>query len=163
MADFTKGEKVMKSSYYLLSLAIIAITAGCNQSSDSGKGASGDNQSYVSDSSRASAPSDTTSRTNRADNTGVNTRDRSDETLTPGDQGGNSSDREVTRRIRKALTSDQQLSTDAKNIKIITTDGKVTLRGPVNSEQEKSTIDSLAKQNGATSVDDQLEVAAKHQ
>lgn len=87
-------------------------------------------------------------------------RDRSDATLTPGDQGGSEADREITRRIRRALSSNDQLSTDAKNIKVITLDGKVTLRGPVNSPEEQKTIDSIVKDNGGTAVDDQLEVKA---
>src|ERR1041385_8893131 len=66
------------------------------------------------------------------DNTAVNARDRDDNTLTPGDQGTSEADREVTRNIRRALMKNDQLSTTAKNIKIITVNGKVTLRGPVN-------------------------------
>lgn len=159
----------MQNVKYLLSLAVLSLLLGCNRS-DSGTGASVDNQTTSSGSSSAPAssretrsattPNDNSASAVQPDNTGKNVRDRSDASLTPGDQGGNEADRETTRRIRHALTSNDQLSTDAKNIKVITVDGKVTLRGPVNSAEEQKTIESLAKQNGGTTVDDQLEVKA---
>jgi len=81
--------------------------------------------SYVSRDSR------TNSALNREpDNIGINARDRSDLTLTPGDQGSSDSDRQITAEIRRAITANDQFSTEAKNIKIITINGKVTLRGP---------------------------------
>src|SRR5687768_13853172 len=69
-----------------------------------------------------------------ADNTDRNKRDRDNATLTPGDQGNTKEDIEVTRQIRRALMKDKSLSTTAKNIKIITKDGAVTLRGPVKTD-----------------------------
>lgn len=97
--------------------------------------------------------------TKEADNTGKNVRDRSGETLTPGDQGTTKEDIEMTRNIRKALMDKNELSTTAKNIKIITADGKVTLRGPVNSTEEQQSIVAIAQGvPGVTSVDNQLEV-----
>jgi len=163
----------MQKLKYLLSLAALSLLLGCNRS-DTGTGASVDSQTTSSGSSSAPATApassrdaastttapanDTSASAVQPDNTGKNVRDRSDASLTPGDQSGNESDREITRRIRRALTSNDQLSTDAKNIKVITVDGKVTLRGPVNSAEEQKTIESLAKQNGGTTVDDQLEV-----
>src|SRR5687767_888389 len=66
-----------------------------------------------------------------ADNSAKNVRDRGDETLTAEDQGGSPDDRKVTQAIRKALLdSPGYFSLSAKNIKIITENGKVTLRGP---------------------------------
>jgi hyperosmotically inducible protein len=56
----------------------------------------------------------------------------------------NPADRETTRQIRSALTSDKSLSTYARNVKIITRNGDVTLKGPVRSEDEKSTIEAKA-------------------
>jgi hyperosmotically inducible periplasmic protein len=95
------------------------------------------------------------------DNTGRNVRDRGGETRTPGDQSENEADRTITQNIRKALTSDDSLSTNAKNIKIISNEGVVTLRGPVNSEKEKAAIEAKAKQiAGVKNVDNQLEVAS---
>lgn len=94
-----------------------------------------------------------------ADDTGRNVRDRDDRTLTPMDQGGSEQDRSITAEIRRAVTDRDELSINAKNVKIITRDGVVTLRGPVKSPAEKTTIASLAKQaNGVKRVDDQLEV-----
>jgi hypothetical protein len=159
----------MQNIKYLLSLAVLSLLLGCNRS-ETGTGASNDNQSTSSGSSSASATSrdsgyskpadDKNASSAQPDNTRNNVRDRSDATLTPGDQGGSEADREITRRIRRALSSNDQLSTDAKNIKVITLDGKVTLRGPVNSPEEQKTIDSIVKDNGGTTVDDQLEVKA---
>ncbi len=63
------------------------------------------------------------------DNTGRNVRDRNEATKTPGDQSENEADRTITQNIRKAITADDSLSTNAKNVKIITNDGTVTLRG----------------------------------
>jgi hyperosmotically inducible periplasmic protein len=71
---------------------------------------------------------------------------------------------ELTRRIRRALTSNDQLSTDAKNIKVVTQNGKVTLRGPVKTEEERRTIASVAQQQaGTATIDNQLEVKATNQ
>jgi hyperosmotically inducible periplasmic protein len=95
------------------------------------------------------------------DNTGRNVRDRSGDTKTPGDQSENEADRTITQNIRQAITGDDSLSTNAKNVKIITNDGTVTLRGPVKSEKEKTEIEAKAKQvAGVKKVDNQLEVAS---
>ena len=93
------------------------------------------------------------------DNTGRNVRDRSGDTLTPGDQSENKADLTLTQRVRRELMADKSLSTDAKNVKIITINGVVTLRGPVNTVKEKSTIEAKAQSiAGTTNVDSQLEV-----
>src|SRR4051794_7144214 len=81
-----------------------------------------------------------------ANNTSKNKRDRDDATLTPGNQGHSKSDRDMTAKIRRAIVKNDQLSMTAKNIKIITVDGKVTLRGPVKSAQERSVIDGIVQQ-----------------
>lgn len=94
-----------------------------------------------------------------ADNTGVNTRDKSGETLTPPDQSGDEGDRTLTQEVRQALVDDSALSVNAKNIKIVTIDGKVTLRGVVSSEAERGSIVAKARAlRGVLEVDDQLEV-----
>jgi osmotically-inducible protein OsmY len=98
---------------------------------------------------------------NAVDNTGRNVRDREHNTLTPGDQSEMSQDRKLTQSIRQSVMKDKSLSTAARNVKIITTQGKVTLRGPVNSEEEKTKIHELAKAAaGQVPVDNQLEVKA---
>ena len=95
------------------------------------------------------------------DNSGRNVRDRDDQNKTTGDQSKNEADRTITQNIRRAVTADDSLSTNAKNVKIITNNGTVTLRGPVKSEKEKAEIEAKAKQvAGVKSVDNQLEVAS---
>ena len=95
----------------------------------------------------------------KPDNTAINERDRSDETKTSGDQSNSSADLNTTQAIRQALMKDGELSTTAKNIKIITANGHVTLRGPVKTAQEKAKIDQLAKlAAGGAQIDNQLDV-----
>jgi osmotically-inducible protein OsmY len=96
-----------------------------------------------------------------ADDTGRNARDRDDQTLTPMDQSNDPRDLKLTRDIRRALTADKKLSTTAKNIKIITAGGKVTLRGPVTSTKERAKIVKKAKAIAKGPVDNQLEVITK--
>jgi hyperosmotically inducible periplasmic protein len=97
-----------------------------------------------------------------ADNTSINQRDRGHETLTPIDQSNKPADLQMTQEIRRAIVKDNDLSVDAKNIKIITVDGAVTLRGPVKTEQEKADISAKAAQlAGDTNVHNQLEVAGE--
>lgn len=94
-----------------------------------------------------------------ADNTRVNERDRSGSTLTPLDQGASPSDTKTTQRIRQAVVGDDSLSFTAKNVKIITINGKVTLRGPVNSARERAKVEATAKSvTGVTQIDNQLEI-----
>ena len=96
------------------------------------------------------------------DNTGRNVRDRSGDTVTPGDQSNKKADLQLTQEIRKALMADKSLSTNAKNVKIITAHGVVTLRGPVNSPQAKVTIETKAQSiAGAHNVDSQLEIVQR--
>ena len=95
-----------------------------------------------------------------ADNSGVNERDRNDATKKSGDQAENEADRTISQNIRKAVVADASVSTNGKNVKIITSDGTVTLRGPVKSEQEKTNIGAKAQQvAGVKRVDNQLEIA----
>jgi hypothetical protein len=92
-------------------------------------------------------------------NTGMNVRDRDGNLPTPEDQSNNESDLQITARIRQAILDDETLSVTAENIKIVTVDGRVTLRGPVKSAAEKSSIVAKAQQvAGTTQVDDQLEI-----
>jgi hyperosmotically inducible periplasmic protein len=96
------------------------------------------------------------------DNTGRNVRDRSGTTLTPGDQSESQADRALTQQIRKAVVADKSLSTTAKNIKIITRDGVVTLRGPVKNPHAKEAIEAKAQQiAGVNKIDNQLEVKGR--
>jgi hyperosmotically inducible protein len=94
-----------------------------------------------------------------ADNTKKNQRDRSGETKTSGDQSNSSEDVKITAAIRRAVVRDHSLSMTAKNVKIITSNGMVTLRGPVKSDAEKAKIVELARSTaGNAKIDNQLEV-----
>jgi hyperosmotically inducible periplasmic protein len=96
------------------------------------------------------------------DNTKVNKPDRTQPTADQ--QKGNKADIEITRDIRRAITKDKNLSSYAKNIKIITQNGNVTLRGPVRSEEDKKAIETKANEvAGATHVKSEIEIASKRQ
>jgi hypothetical protein len=93
-------------------------------------------------------------------NTGVNVRDRDPDAVTPMDQSNAEQDLELTRTIRDQITSNDSLSIDARNVKVMSENGVVTLRGPVDSADEKAAIVEIATRTaGVTRVDDQLEVA----
>ena len=118
----------------------------------------------------ADRPADTRSGTTAqsqsapdADNSRINARDRSGATQTPEDQaGGSEADRRLLAAVRKAVEGDKTLSTSARNVKIVTKDGVVTLRGPVNSEDEKGKVARLAQQvAGVSSVQNQLDVKTR--
>ena len=95
----------------------------------------------------------------KPDNTATNERDRSGETKTSGDQSNSSADLKVTQAIRRALMKDRELSTMAKNIKVVTANGQVMLRGPVKTVREKTKVDQIARSAaGGARIDDQLEV-----
>jgi len=100
----------------------------------------------------------------KSDNTRVNKRDRSDEQVTADQQKQNSSDIELTRKIRSSISKDKSLSTYAHNVKVITQDGIVTLKGPVRSEEESKVIESKAAEvAGASNVKNQLDIAPEKQ
>jgi len=110
--------------------------------------------------SRDRSETNRVSKNVEADNTARNARDRSDVNKTADDQSGSEADRTISQNIRQAITADDSLSTNGKNVKIITIDGKVTLRGPVKSDQERSAIGAKAQQiAGVKNVDNQLEIA----
>ena len=96
-----------------------------------------------------------------ADNTARNSRDRDGATQTSGDQAENETDRQISANVRQAVVGDNALSTNAHNVKIVTSGGTVTLRGPVKSMEEKAAIETKAKQvAGVTRVDNLLEIEA---
>lgn len=96
------------------------------------------------------------------DNSAINSRDRTEMAVTADTQSGAKSDVDLTARVRRAITKDDSLSTMAHNVKIISMNGQVTLRGPVKSNQEKNTIGSDAQAiAGADKVDNQLEVVGQ--
>jgi osmotically-inducible protein OsmY len=107
-----------------------------------------------------SLPAQTTPKQTQPDNTKTNERDRSKANPVPTQQSGNKSDVKLTQDIRRAITKDKSFSTYARNIKIISQDGYVTLRGPVRSVEEKAAVEAKASEvAGAEHVKSELEVA----
>ena len=95
------------------------------------------------------------------ENTEVNVRDKDNTTLTPEDQKETESDIKITADIRKAIIKNKSLSVDAQNVKIITRNGVVTLRGPVETKKESKKLKKIAKHTpGVLKVDNQLEIKA---
>jgi hyperosmotically inducible protein len=94
------------------------------------------------------------------DNTKMNKGDGSSGAVTADQQKMNSSDRKLTQTIRKSVVADKSLSTYAHNVKIISQNGMVTLKGPVRSDDEKKTIVAKAAEaaGGADKVTDQMSV-----
>lgn len=75
------------------------------------------------------------------------------------DQGTAKADVDMTSQIRKEIFAVNEMSVNAQNIKIISSNGRVTLRGPVNTEEEKRLITEIAVRIAtAAKVDNQLEV-----
>jgi hyperosmotically inducible periplasmic protein len=136
-------------------LAETTKTPSSETTRDTTRGSSAPNaeQGRIPDAEEGTAPD--------AENTGVNVRDRGGATVTPEDQGGKAGDREITAAVRRAIVKDEALSLNAHNVKIITRDGIVTLRGPVKSAAERTKIAQLAEKTaGVKRVDDQLEINA---
>lgn len=104
-------------------------------------------------------PVDSGSAPMDADNTGRNERDAGTGAKTPVDQSENSEDIRITADIRRAILDDDTMSMNAENVKIMTANGVVTLRGPVETQAEKDAIAAKAAAvSGVTRVDNQLEV-----
>jgi hyperosmotically inducible protein len=138
----------MRASF-LLVCSFAAAAVGCN-TSDSRAPApvAADRQSPAAD---APAP----------DNTAVNRRDAEANTKTPLDQKENQTDINLAAEIRQRVLDVKDLSINARNAKLIAADGKVTLRGPVNSDSERATLEKIARDvAGEKNVENQLEVAA---
>jgi hypothetical protein len=142
-------------------------------SSSSSEGSSGAHAPLAADSKSTTSPSPAPAANPAAapkaatapnapaqpDNTKVNERDRNSGTQTPPDQKENESDLKITQHVRQAVMADGSLSFTAKNVKIITQNGKVTLRGPVKTAQERDAIEAATRKvAGVTQVDNQIEV-----
>ena len=97
-----------------------------------------------------------------ADNTQRNSSEQNKDTNTAEKRSSSKDDLALTQKIRQAVMKDGSLSMNAKNVKIIAQNGKITLKGPVESQQEKDAIATKAGEiAGKDNVDDQLEVKAK--
>jgi len=143
----------MKAKTQLVTLSTIAavsgllVSAGCKrEGSTTADADTATSQSYVqSGTNKTATLRDRTAamragESNRADNTRINVRDRDDSTLTAGDQGASEADRDITQQIRKGLTSNDKMSTTAKNIKIITRDCKVTCAASWHPKRKKQPL-----------------------
>jgi hyperosmotically inducible protein len=99
----------------------------------------------------------------KPDNTKSNQTDRAKTAVTADKQKNDVNDRDMTKKIRQAVMADKSLSTYAHNIKIVSRDGMVTLKGPVRSEDEKKAIEAKAVEvaGSADKVQDQLSVSEK--
>ncbi len=96
------------------------------------------------------------------DNTKVNQRDKNKWEPTADQQKENRPDREITRQIRRSIVQDKSLSSYARNVKIISENGMVTLKGPVSSDEEKTAVEAKAAEiAGKDKVTSQLEVKPK--
>jgi hyperosmotically inducible protein len=155
----------------LTSAIIIGCLAGYSQSADTVQRRpndkttiTGTSRNDTNSSTRVYSSTNSDGSFKNADNTGRNVRDRSDAAVTPTDQGNDKSDIEITRRIRRALSTNDQFSVLAKNIKIITINGKVTLRGPVETQQERDAVFSAAQSvSTGAPLENQLEVKTGNQ
>jgi hyperosmotically inducible protein len=97
-----------------------------------------------------------------SDNSKMNQGDQSKTVPTADQQKDNRTDLEITKQIRQSIVADKSLSTYAHNVKIITQDGRVTLKGPVRSEDEKQAVASKATAvAGADKVTDDLSIKPK--
>jgi hyperosmotically inducible periplasmic protein len=96
----------------------------------------------------------------KPDNTTVNKRDRNAGEATADQQKANATDTELTRKIRRSIMADKSLSTYAHNIKIISQNGVITLKGPVQSDNEKRSVvaKAVAVTGSADTVTDQISV-----
>ena len=162
MRQAENGEVVMR---LILSFLILVIaTVGCHRINEV------DPHQLPSAGTRISPSADSTHHVTSApfsqeppaaDNTAANRRDRDATFKTPFDQSENSKDLKITAEIRQRLVNDKHLSVNGRNIKIITAENKVTLRGPVSTEAERDRIATIAKEvAGDTKVENQLELTS---
>jgi osmotically-inducible protein OsmY len=138
----------MKTTLLLIAISPLLLLSACDRNDTANTG--------VNNNRPDTAPATSSLR---PDNTGVNKVDRDANTQTPIDQNENKNDVRITADIRRAVLDEKNLSTNAHNSKIITANGAVTLRGVVDSEAEKTLVESKAKAvAGVVSVDNQLQI-----
>lgn len=142
-----KSQNIIRALAAGIALPCGLLLAGCNDHTATTEGTT-------------TSAVDTNAAATNADNSANNRQDRNGQGLTADDQGTSDSDRQITRRIRQMLMNNtNDFSMAAKNVKIITDNGTVTLRGPVNTDNEKTGIETIAKNvAGDGHVNDQLEV-----
>lgn len=146
---------------FLLVGILCGVAVGCNESRYPASGTSSTTERQTTVTVNRPVTTDGPKETNEPidrTNTGVNVRDRDSTAKTPLDQNENKTDIAITADIRSRIV-ETKMSVNAQNVKIITQDGKVTLRGPVKTLEEKQNIERIATAvAGADKVDNQLEV-----
>ncbi|RIK75753.1 MAG: hyperosmotically inducible protein [Planctomycetota bacterium] len=137
----------MKTTMYFLAAAAAVAFGGCAEDKTP---------------TQAQREADHEAREHEADDTGRNARDREGATVTPFDQGENETDRQITQEIRQAITGDDTMSANARNVKVVTSNGVVTLRGPVEDTEEKAAVERKAKSvDGVARVNSHLETVRR--
>ena len=138
-----------RSTLLLVAPLLLSLAVACDKS----------NQTDTTHTTGGTVPAGATPSSN--DNTGLNARDNGS-ALTPFDQSNRQADLDTTQDIRKALIADDSLSADAKNVKIITNDGIVTLRGPVKDDGERARVELMARKAAETDrIVNELDAPAK--
>ena len=133
-----------------LLLSALLLVAACNSGKTS-------DQAADTGSSRQSASN---TKQTGPDKTSVNASPRGKIVTAKNQATGSKADVKTTRRIKRALVADRSLSTYGKNVKEVTVNGKVTLKGPVKSDREKIVIAEKAQRiAGAGKVDNELNVS----
>ena len=136
----------------IMTMTLLVALAGCSRERTD----DASSQTHTTSGTQTTPPQ--TDLPRQPDNTALNERDKSGATMTPLDQSNDPADLELTQAIRKSVVSDDSLSMTAKNVKIITSGGRVVLRGPVMSPREREIVAAKAQQfAGAGRVDNQLE------
>ena len=93
------------------------------------------------------------------DNTAVNRQDRDGNQPTADHASNKMSDRDMMKNIRHDVVADKSLSSYGHNVKIIASRGRVTLKGPVHTDDEKHAIEEHARRYaGDGNIDDQITV-----
>jgi uncharacterized protein YrrD len=100
-----------------------------------------------------------TDTTTSADNTRQIGRNEDNQTASPLEQGSSQADRDITAQIHTEINADKDMSVNARNVQVATIDGRVTLRGSVNTAGEKRLIGEIANRIAHDgNVDNQIEV-----
>ena len=138
----------MKTKLFALSILSFGSLALAGQPAQTSASTRADGGTPKADSSRESA-----------DNSAINKRDNGSTEPTADQQKNAHSDVDLTAKIRRSIVGDESLSTNAHNVKIIAQNGLVTLKGPVQSEAEKSTIEQKASSiAGQSNVKSEIDV-----
>ena len=142
----------MRTSIKLLGLTLVLGSATAMAANNVTHSSSSSMSSTTSSAMKGAATKD-------ADNTDLNTRDKSGDTLTPQNQPNSDADLKVLAAVRSAIVDDDNLSMSAHNVKVMVMKGAVTLRGPVKNINEKARVEELTRKvPGVVSIDNRLDI-----